>query len=496
MTVQFRIAVVAIICLQLTYFASRALVVSVVNPNEFVVPNHQVPNSALLTPRANVSFTMTAEDPRESLIVQQTSQPEESRDTPLNEGSVSTPLLERNYFELTLESYFPRAAELLQPIATMHKYIEEHSEARLEALWSECDKKLPCEKLDSLKFIVGRYSCPLQAGNRLVKFMNGLIWAIITDRVFLWDYFDEEACHVEQSSVAKGTCEGFLNTVEDCADILKLAEWVPSYDKWSQRLNLPPPERAFAIGKLKHVKLDTHYLPMDRSSNPRLLWVGPQRNLECGLQLAAGEVLGIVSKIEPLRTVKQLFQQDVYFTYGMLFESLFNFDSSLLPRESQWHGEHMDTYVLHSRHVSTESKGEDTAEEVACLKQVLPKVESRTKGCTVFVMTDRQAARRLLVDTLQTEFNCTAVVSPNITRGHSTFHTDHGDFAGRGYFQDLVVARHARSGFLTTGRKRTRVGIRTSSALPRSIIEFRRRLEALLPSSSVSTTDPFQECSG
>lgn len=129
--------------------------------------------------------------------------------------STAAPIFECNYFEFTLLSYFPRAAELLKPIETVHEYIEEHSEVRLEKLWNERGKKVPCEKLDSLKFIVGRYSCPLQAGNnRLVKFMNGLIWAIVTDRVFLWDYFDEETCHVEESCVAKGTCEGFLNTVE------------------------------------------------------------------------------------------------------------------------------------------------------------------------------------------------------------------------------------------------------------------------------------------
>lgn len=407
----------------------------------------------------------------------------------------SIPLYERNYFELTGQSYFPRASELLLPLQVMHAYIEEHSEARLEQLWQDCGSKTPCEKLDSTKFIVGRYSCPLQAGNRLVKFMNGLIWAIVTDRVFLWDYFDRETCLEEQSSVAAGTCEGFLNTVEECENILQLASWVPSYDKWSKRLNLTKPQRAFAIGKLKKVKRDTHFLPMDKKTNPRALYVGPQRNLECGIQLASGDVSEVLTKLESIEAARKLFKEDIYFAYGMMFESLFTFDSSLFSGQALLQGANIDSYVLHSRHVLPDEKGTDIAEELTCLEKAIPAIKTRTNPCVVFIMTDRQAARDMLVTTLQTQFNCTTIISQNTTLGRSTFHTDHGDFAGRGYFQDLAVARHARSGFLSPGRKRPRVGIRTSSALPRSMIEFRGRLETLLPGTS-STATTFRECSG
>jgi hypothetical protein len=46
--VKVRVAVAANICLQLTYFASRVLVVPNFSPNEFVVSNNQVPESAVL----------------------------------------------------------------------------------------------------------------------------------------------------------------------------------------------------------------------------------------------------------------------------------------------------------------------------------------------------------------------------------------------------------------------------------------------------------------
>lgn len=107
---------------------------------------------------------------------------------------------------------------------------------------------------------------------------------------------------------------------------------------------LAQPVQAFAIGKLKNVKVDTQYSPMDKSSDPRLMWVGPQRNLECRIQLTAGDVFGLLSEPQPLQTVRHLFQRDVYFTYGtMLFEALFSFDLSQLPKEYEVQAGHLET---------------------------------------------------------------------------------------------------------------------------------------------------------
>ena len=102
------------------------------------------------------------------------------------------------------------------PIQTMHQYKQWHS---VHALETDPDN-------DSRQFAIVYYYCPNRAGNILHNMFISVTWAIITNRTILWKY---------------DTDFGHRNTVEDCQAVLKRADWIPSWDEWSVRLQLDDP---------------------------------------------------------------------------------------------------------------------------------------------------------------------------------------------------------------------------------------------------------------
>ena len=395
-----------------------------------------------------------------------------------------------NYFELIQKGHFEKWAKL-PPIELMQTYIQDFSQQALEKKWQDCGGQKPCGSLNKMKFVVGRYSCPLEAGNRMFKFMNHLVWAIVTRKVFLWGYWDDESCRIEATAgelEIELYCDKMMNSVADCKEVLQLAKWVPSWDEWSLKLNLTTqPVRACALGNNQH---DGFAFPMDGSKVPRVIRVGQQNNLELGLILFQEEVAPeLLHKQVSRNRARALFRsQGLYFGYGMLFEALFTLHPSLLP-EPYALDNGSSTYLLHSRHTLETDDGSDISLDESCMKKVIANRTDYSMPCIVFAMSDRAATRERLPLALA-EFNCTAVFSNNTTGGSSVRY-EHGPFAGRGYYEDLALVRNARRGFMAPNvRSRTRVGIRTSSALPRSIIEFRRVLE----SASVAAIPEFKEC--
>jgi hypothetical protein len=383
-----------------------------------------------------------------------------------------------NYFELTQQnrSFFPIVPEL-PPLEVMRAYIQEHSQQHLENVWRECGNQSSCETLNSTQFIVGRYSCPMEAGNRLVRFMNGLLWAIATGRTFLWGHFDKEAClhMLADGDAFAEMCEMHLNSRQDCANILHLADWVPSWDEWSVKLNLTYPVRACAGAS---PRLDPIAIPMDDPAVPRVVHVGHQVNIDTGILLATWRPRVLREVLEEKQSrmrAKELFSIGVYFTYGMLFESLFTLDPSLFSSYPALDNNRVDTYMLHSRHKRKDDDGSTIGLEISCMTEVLSnRIDSDSKPCVVYAMTDRTKTREQLPEALS-KFNCTAFFSD--TTQSESWSSEHGPFAGRGFFEDLALVHQARRGFMSPNRK-TRKGIRTSSALPRSIMEFRRMLES------------------
>jgi hypothetical protein len=130
----------------------------------------------------------------------------------------------------------PKESDLLAPyppLKVFQQYQKWHSAESLE--------KSPHNRT----FAVGYYSCPLQAGNRLHHFFNGLLWAVVTNRTYLWKYFDPETC-LASPKRSDGrhlfSCNA-TNRVEDCDTILERSAWLPSYDEWAPKLSLGKPQR-------------------------------------------------------------------------------------------------------------------------------------------------------------------------------------------------------------------------------------------------------------
>jgi hypothetical protein len=75
-----------------------------------------------------------------------------------------------------------------------------------------------------------------QAGNRLHYFFNGYCGAVVTNRTYLWKYFDRETCLALRNVQAEAisSTANATNRVEDCDAILERAAWLPSYDEWPE----------------------------------------------------------------------------------------------------------------------------------------------------------------------------------------------------------------------------------------------------------------------
>jgi hypothetical protein len=98
--------------------------------------------------------------------------------------------------------------------------------------------------------------------------------------------------------------------------------------------------------------------------------------------------------------------------------------------------------------------------------------------CHIYVMADRPTTLQLLLEEINTTTSCTySTIQRNSSTGIS-FSSEHGPFAGRGYWEDLYLATQARHGMVSFHMYPRLHGlVRTSSALVREIIEFRRIIE-------------------
>ena len=152
-----------------------------------------------------------------------------------------------NYFQLALENQFENVTRGMEPFQMMKEYIRDNGRQRLQDEWDLCVKKTDphpngtlarihssnrwgCKMLAQRTFVVGRYSCPYEAGNRLYKYMNSLLWAMVTGRTFLSGYWDWKACQDEIEEVPENYCRVAVTAQEDCDAILRLNEWVPQWD--------------------------------------------------------------------------------------------------------------------------------------------------------------------------------------------------------------------------------------------------------------------------
>ena len=413
-----------------------------------------------------------------------------------------------NYFRLAVEEgKFHDFTKVNVPLQMVQDYINNHGKRRLEREWQKCQRKATnptngtawafiqknldvthCANLAQRKFVVGRYSCPFEAGNRLHKYMNHFLWAMVTGRTFLSGYWDRKACLDEEEELPPNFCAYGVGSKSSCDTVLGLNAWVPQWDYWNDVLGLLP-SLVVRVNGLGHPH-DSLGRPYDQDGAPRVLRVGQQHLLTTAMYLEAShsrdQLLGNDTNREYTR---QLLSHGHHFLYGMLFECLFTLQPSALPDPSVVADSKVyQTWMLHSRHPSNKVDGSYIHPEVTCMEQ---QVEHIQPPCVVYLMSDRpkslDALRRVLP-----LYNCVPILA-NHSRDKS-FSSEHGVFAGLGYFQDLALARNARHGFIAPHlQQRKGKGIRTSSGLVRSIIEFRRRLEGYFPIAIHQCTHPLQK---
>lgn len=399
-----------------------------------------------------------------------------------------------NYYELAIEGHFrthhQQQKQKLAPLELMQQYIERNGQEQLQKEWKHCQENTQrhadnggggnlariqgssaCAALANRTFVVGRYSCPLETGNRMHVYMNHIMWAIVTNRTFLSAYWDLESCVAEQE---RTECPNLVNNQSDCDPILRVKDWVPRFDEWKHVFDLssnPPVTMPWIRPQEQKLKITK----LDQDNSSRLIRVERQSLITPALYLSKPRTRKkLLAKEENQQTAALLLEKGPYFAYGMLFESLFTLqplafqDPALIADPKIY-----QTWVLHSRHPGTkQSIGGDDAPEFRCMESVAHKIRP---PCVVYVMSDQEKALQALPEMLR-EYNCVGICA-NHSRGTS-FTGEHGAFAGLGYFQDLVLARNARHGFVAPyRRRRTGMGIRTSSAMIREAVEFRRVLE-------------------
>jgi hypothetical protein len=428
-------------------------------------------------------------------------------------------------------AYTPSAFELLSnkknhptpvPIQVMEQYMKWHS---VDAL-----RRDPRGR----KFSVVFYSCPLQAGNRIHHFTTSVYWSIVTNRTLLFKYWDTDTCYKYGSMYSLAICRE-ARTEHDCSAILARAPWIPSLDEFRPLLGLPHDPFALPFyathprdiydfrfpwgrGNDERVrgvdlKYDNVSLVMFAQTRFKITYMDPYQATGSKFADTPNELLW---SDWSRNANARLHVQGVDFMFGMILRYSFDLTGAMksaIPPEASMallHGGVADgrnrpaadtrsdgrvrgddgnvdsdvgpdegyyTIALHSRHVDESLDGCDISRETSCVNELLlrSKVAVRAGSepkqrlrCAVAVMSDRSCTLSRLVAWLE-ERGCSAFVARHDTR--TDYLSEHGPFAGAGFFQDLALASAlSRSAF---------VGMRRSSSdLVLELVQFYRTLDA------------------
>jgi hypothetical protein len=179
---------------------------------------------------------------------------------------------------------------------------------------------------------------------------------------------------------------------------------------------------------------------------------------------------------EGRRRARDLYHNGIDFLYGMLFRETFD----LLLKVDPPLMEQIDptaavSIALHSRHTVAEDDGSHLEAEIKCLNKMLSKRQQK-QACQVFLMSDRPKTVHLLGLWLRKR-NCTVLTNPHNkqTKREDEF-GEHGPAAGGGFFLDLQLASHARSGLVGDARIGRYAG-RSSTTLLLEVMEYDRYME-------------------
>lgn len=319
-----------------------------------------------------------------------------------------------------------------------------------------------------------------------------MLWSMLTNRTLLWKYFDAESCSLYNSCCNPLVCRT-ANVVEDCDPILTRAKWIPSYDEWQARLNLPEPvELPYYTthpNEMADVLLpwgpgnDESVRGVDVLHKDTAVVVFPQMRYKTTWMTNETVVRMLLHSQWSRALNRELFSLGADYLFGMLqHHSLQLTDPiqvSAIPQDAyrlyqRPHEYH--TIALHSRHHFDSQNGCDIVQEQNCLNQILETLRQQTprgqsqKSCAVTLMSDRTCTIDLLTTWLEEELGCRVFVAVHEDAAYD-YKFEHGPFAGAGFYEDLALASMARSAFIGTDR--------SSSDLVLEQIAFHRTMESL-----------------
>jgi hypothetical protein len=375
------------------------------------------------------------------------------------------------------------------PVQVMEQYIQQHS---VDAIHRNSHGR---------KYAIIFYQCPLQAGNRLHHFWNGLLWAVLTNRTVLWKYWDEETCMKYGKEFNLEICRA-ANSAQDCERVLLRAPWIASYDEWKDRLQLEK-EEPFQVPH--HVTMGTESLgnrngkfsiPEDYekdfgvdldSKYPHEVVIFPVCFFKYK-QLRSTSLQTMLLKTTTARErARKLYALDADFLFGMLHRYTFDFSNMIRASVPEYilrdKSQHY-TIGLHSRHRYVGLDGCDITRETDCLNKILTQRSNKAVPVHVNIMSDRTCTVERLTAWLHAR-NC-SVLSATHKAITPDYIKEHGPYAGVGYFEDLAVVSTSRSAIIGMTR--------TSTDLLRELIVFNRIMEIWEAGNDPSIMDQMDGC--
>ena len=359
------------------------------------------------------------------------------------------------------------------PLQVMEEYMQWHS---VEALRRD---PIPQNR----KFAIAFYQCPLQAGNRLHHFWNGVLWSVLTNRTVLWKYWSEETCYKYGKEFNPLICQS-ANTAQDCGEVLTRAPWMASYDEWRDRLFLAN-EEPFVVpyhATMGRVWDDEERFPLPANYEDSYGVDSESKYLQKVLvfpvchfkywQLRDPQLQKSLLLTDGARErANKLYSYGADFLFGMFHRYTFAFSSALLasiPVPALHDESQLYTIGLHSRHRFVGLDGCNIGRETACLDMILSGRQDRSAPVRVNIMSDRPCTVTRLSSWLQ-ERNC-SVLTTEHSKPSPDYIREHGPNAGIGFFQDLALVSTARSAIIGMTR--------TSSDLLRELVVFQHMMEA------------------
>ena len=334
-------------------------------------------------------------------------------------------------------------------------------------------------------YILGVYTCPYQAGNRLHDFTAAVVAAILTNRTLLWKYYDPDTCSALGNFSKTGLWCGHLGSYEECHQIIDRANWIPSYSDWALSLGMNPKVsyngRRPQGGNYRHN--DTLFIPFDMvtAKEPGIWKSGGYLRYHS----FAGKRLNVLYKLGTM------------YLFGMIFHEVFPIKpyvkgSPLLPSEvTNTKGKQGSpiTISVHSRHGSRKDDGKNVTREKGCLLEIFEVLSvglaESSKVCFVHLMSDRELTINLLSEWILESTTCTPIIAMHEKGKGLT--KEHGPYAGKGYFDDLSEGRQARDGFVGSCK-------RSSSQLLWELIEYDRVEHAIASNVPLSSLSKLATC--